>query len=91
MTAATDPLDRLLRDDLNRLTDRLAVAGRSGPLLRGEATARLDELEHRLTELRLAMLDRYAQWQAALDACEDLGVLGRLKGEGSSRSDLRAA
>lgn len=84
-----DPLDRLLRDDLNRLTDRLARSG--GPGTGAEAVARTEAAERRLTELRHALLERYAEWRATIDACEDLGALATLKGDMGAQIDRRAA
>jgi len=85
----SDPLDRLLRDDLNRLTDRLARSG--GPGGGAETLARLEGAERRLTELRQALLEGYGQWRAAIDACEDLGALAGLKGDAPAQADRRAA
>src|SRR5438093_1327871 len=62
-----NPLDLLLRDELNRLLDRIAVSTRAGvakvsarqlPDLR----ARLDEAEERLAARRETLLKEYAGW-----------------------------
>ena len=79
-----NPLDCLLRDELNRLLDRIAASTRAGvakvsarqlPDLR----ARLDEAEARLAAKRQALLEQYAGWQEALDACEDLWAVAQLE------------
>ena len=89
-------LDRLLRDELNRLLDRIASSTRAGvakvsarqlPDLR----ARLDEAEARLAAKRQALLEQYAGWQEALDACEDLWAVAQLELEETQAGSLRAA
>jgi hypothetical protein len=89
-------LDALLRDELNRLLDRIAVSTRAGvakvsarqlPDLR----ARLDEAEEKLAARRLALLREYAGWREALDSCEDLWALAQLELEETQTGTLRAA
>ena len=89
-------LDRLLRDVLNRLLDRIATSTRAGvakvcatqlPDLR----ARIDEAETRLAAKRQALLEQYAGWQEALDACEDLWAIAQLELEETLAGGLRAA
>jgi hypothetical protein len=87
----TDPLDRLLRAELDRLTDRLAAAGGGAALLRGDMAPRLEQLERRLTELRQGLLASYLEWRAAIEACEDLSALAALRAEQPPRVDRRAA
>jgi hypothetical protein len=89
-------LDYLLRDELNRLLDRIAASTKAGvakvsasqlPDLR----ARLDEAETRLAARRQALLEQYAGWQGALDACEDLWAVAQLELEETQTGTLRAA
>jgi hypothetical protein len=89
-------LDCLLRDELNRLVDRIAASTRAGvaevsarqlPDLR----ARLDEAEARLAARRQALLEQYAGWHEALDACENLWALAQLELEETEAGTLRAA
>ena len=91
-----NPLDALLRDELNRLLDRIAASTRAGvakvsarqlPDLR----ARLDEAEERLAAKREALLKEYGDWREALDACEDLWALAQLELEETQTGSLRAA
>jgi len=74
-------LDDLLQDDLNRLVDR--IAGRTGDDaaagLKPDLKLRLDRAEARLTALRIALLDGYADWLRAVDECEDLWALAGLR------------
>ena len=91
-----NPLDCLLRDELNRLLDRIAASTRAGvakvtarqlPDLR----ARLNEAEARLAVRRQALLEQYAGWQEALGACEDLWAVAQLELEETAAGTLRAA
>jgi hypothetical protein len=91
-----NPVDVLLRDELNRLLDRIAASTRAGvakvsarqlPDLR----ARLDEAEERLAAKREALLKEYVGWREALDACEDLWALAQLELEETQTGTLRAA
>ncbi len=79
-----NPLDRLLRDEVSRCMERIAGTFPEGtlplitaqhPSLRG----RLDDVEARLGELRVEILDRHAAWQAALGEMENLWALAALK------------
>lgn len=83
-----EPLDRLLRDDLNQLLDRIAPAA----LESGGAVALgpdpglrvlMDEAEASLSGLRLRLLDDYEEWRRAMDACERLWALWRLRADGA--------
>jgi len=72
-----NPLDCLLRDELNRLLDRIAASTRAGVAKASarqlpDIRARLDEAEARLAAKRQGLLEQYSGWQEALDACEDL-------------------
>jgi hypothetical protein len=76
--------ERLLQDDLNRLVDR--IAARAGD---DAATGRSED---RLTVLRAALLDGYAEWARAIEECEDLWALAGLRGEApEAAAHLRAA
>ncbi len=91
-----NPLDRLLRDELNRLLDRIAASTRAGVAKASarqlpDLRARLDEAEARLAAKRQALLEQYADWQEALDACEDLWAVAQLELEEGETGSLRAA
>jgi len=91
-----NPLDRLLRDDLNRLLDRIAASTRAGVAKVSERQlpdlrARLDEAEARLAAKRQALLEQYVGWQEALDRCEDLWAVAQLELEETHSGTLRAA
>jgi len=91
-----NPLDRLLRDEMNRLLDRLGASTKRGV---GTASARhlpevrerLDIAEARLTAARQALLAQYEEWQGALGACEDLWALAQLELDETPSGSLRAA
>ena len=91
-----NPMDQLLRDELNRLLDRIAASTRSGV---AKATTRhlpdlrlrLDEAEARLAAKRQALLEQYADWQQALETCEDLWAVAQLELEENGAGTLRAA
>jgi hypothetical protein len=96
MNPQMNPVDALLRDELNRLLDRIAASTRAGvakvsarqlPDLR----ARLDEAEENLATKREALLREYAGWREALDTCEDLWALAQLELEETQTGTLRAA
>jgi hypothetical protein len=81
-----NPLDRLLKDELNQLLDRistsvpgesLAQITASTPALR----ARLDEADARLAALRGTLLDAYGAWGRTLDDLENLWALAAWKRE----------
>jgi hypothetical protein len=69
-----DGMKRLLQDDLNLLTDRIAAAV-AGETLAGvrtrapEVYQRLEAASGALADLRADLLDRYDAWLAALDDC----------------------
>jgi hypothetical protein len=63
------------------------VSARQLPDLR----VRLDEAETRLAAKRQALLEQYAGWQVALDACEDLWAVAQLELEETEAGTLRAA
>lgn len=89
-------LDCLLRDELNRLLDRIAASTRAGvvkvsAMQLPDLRARLDEAEARIAARRRALLEEYAGWQEALDACEDLWAVAQLELEETGAGSLRAA
>ncbi len=70
-------VDQVLRDEMNRLLDRIAGGGNAEdlvgvlaaqPALRGK----LDETEERLAEIRRSMLEAYGEWGRAMDDLENL-------------------
>src|SRR5712664_2657835 len=89
-----NPLDRLLRDEMNRLLDRLGASTKRGV---GTASARhlpelrdrLDAAEARLTAARQTLLAQYEEWQGALGACEDLWALAQLELDETDRKSTR--
>ena len=86
--------ERLLQDDLNRLVDRIAArAGDTAAAgLKSDLGTRIEGSEDRLTMLRAALLDGYAEWARAIEECEDLWALAALKREGPEAvAQLRAA
>ncbi len=74
-------LEGLLQDDLNRLVDRIAArAGEETAAgLNPELKQHLERSEARLTGLRRALLDGYAEWLRAVEECEDLWALVGLR------------
>ena len=74
-------LERLLQDELNRLVDRIAArAGTDGAAaLKPELRGSIDRCEDRLTDLRAALLDGYAEWARVLEECEDLWAVAGLR------------
>jgi len=86
--------ERLLQDDLNRLIDRVAVRAGEGAAagLQSDLRTRIERSEERLTALRAALLDGYAEWVRAMDECEDLWTLAGLRHEApEAAAELRAA
>lgn len=86
--------ERLLQDDLNRLVDRIAArAGdHAATGLKSDLRTRIERSEDRLTVLRAALLDGYAEWARAIEECEDLWALAGLRGEAPEAvAHLRAA
>jgi len=89
-------MDRVLRDDLNQLLDRIASSTRAGVARASgrhlpDVRVRLDEAEARLSAKRDLLLEHYAEWQAALDACEDLWAVAQLELEETSAGGTRRA
>lgn len=90
-------MEKLLQDELNRLVDRIAVSTGEGTVAetaghRAELRTRLEESEARLTALRAMLLESYAEWERAIEACENLWALAGLQGEvPAGASQLRAA
>ena len=86
--------ERLLQDDLNRLVDRIAVrAGEDTAAgLKSDLRTHIERSEDRLTVLRAALLDGYAEWARAIEECEDLWALAGLRCEApEAAAQLRAA
>ena len=85
-------LERLLQDDLNHLVDRIAArSADSAAGLSGELRARIDRSEDRLSGLRAALLDGYAEWARAIEECEDLWVLAEIRRETDETTERRRA
>src|SRR4026209_330404 len=91
--AGMNTLERLLQDDLNRLVDRIAarMSAETGAGMAGELKARIDRSEDRLSGLRTALLDGYAEWARAIEECEDLWVLSELRREAEGANTGRRA
>ncbi|HEX5529158.1 MAG TPA: hypothetical protein VFZ82_06350 [Methylomirabilota bacterium] len=86
--------ERLLQDDLNRMIDRIAARAGEGTAagLKSDLKTRIERAEERLTGLRAALLDGYAEWGRALGECEDLWALADLRREApETAAQLRAA
>ena len=91
-----NPMDRLLRDELHHLLDRIAASTRAGVAKASERQLpdlrlRLDEAEARLSAKRQVLLDHYAEWQDALAACEDLWAVAQLELEQTTAGGTRRA
>jgi hypothetical protein len=89
-------MDRLLRDELNHLLDRIAASTRAGVAKASarhlpELRIRLDEAEARLSAKRQLLLEQYGEWQEALEACEDLWAVAQLELEETSTGGTRRA
>ncbi len=89
-------LERLLQDELNHMIDRIAArAGEDTAAgLRSDLKAHIEGTEDRLTALRTALLDGYAEWTRTLDECEDLWAVAGLRKDGAEapgRISRRAA
>jgi hypothetical protein len=86
-------LERLLQDELNRLVDRIAARASADTAteLSPELRARIDRSEDRLSGLRAALLDGYAEWVKAIEECEDLWVLAELRREADETTERRRA
>ena len=74
-------MERLLQDELNRLVDRIAVRTGEDTAagLTPELRLRIERSEDRLTGLRAALLEGYAEWVRALEACEDAWAVAGLR------------
>ncbi len=84
-----EPLYRLLTDDLNGLLDRITAAWRESGAPAALAPDQglrmlMDEAEERLSGLRLRVLQDYEEWRCAMDACEGLWALSRLRAGGEA-------
>ena len=92
-----NPLDKLLQDDLNRLVDRIAAVARADTAAESERQrpdrrARIEQSEATVARLRLDLLERYGEWQRALEECENLWALAELERDAPPVSvGLRAA
>lgn len=77
--------ERLLQDELNRLLDRIAVSAGEDTAagLKSDLRAPIERCEERLTALRAALLDGYAEWARTLDECEDLWAVAGLRKDGA--------
>ena len=87
---ASDALNRLLQDEMNRLLDRLAAAvppGGAAALATEDPdlAARVEGEEARLTELRASLLEGYRRWEESLQALEDLWAVRALKVDRAER------
>ena len=79
-----NPLDRLLRDELNDLLDRIATTVPAGSLTAASAghptlRARLDETEARLAAVRSTLIEAYGDWGRGLEDLENLWALAAWK------------
>jgi len=76
-------LERLLEDDLKHLVDRIAALAEDETVLglKPDLKARIERSEERLTGIRGALLEGYAEWGRALGECEDLWALAGLRRE----------
>jgi hypothetical protein len=86
--------ERLLQDDLNRLVDRVAARAGDGTAagLKSDLKTRIERSEERLTALRGTLLDGYAEWERAMEECEDFWALAGLRRETpEAAAQLRAA
>ena len=52
---------------------------------------RVDEAEARLSAKRQVLLEQYAEWQEALEACEDLWAVAQLELEETGAGGTRRA
>lgn len=89
-------LEHLLEDELNRLVDRIAAATLPGTVgatasHHPELRSRLEQSESRVAALRAVLLARYAEWEQALEECEDLWAVAELEKDGPPTPKRRAA
>ena len=73
-------VDRMLRDEMNRLLDRVAGSGNAEDLvgvLAGQPglRAKIEEAEERWAALRRSMVDAYGAWGRAMDDLESLWAI----------------
>jgi hypothetical protein len=86
-------LEKLLQDELNRLIDRIASRAAEGTAagLEPHLKARIERSEDRLTAIRAALIDGYAEWARAIEECEDLWTLAGLRRELDGATERRRA
>lgn len=89
-------MDRLLREELNHLLDRIAASTRAGVAKASarhlpDLRIRLDESEARLSAKRQLLLEQYAEWREALEVCEDLWAVAQLELEETGAGGTRRA
>ena len=86
-------LERVLLDELNRLVDRIAAhaGAETAAGLTSELKGRIERSEARLTGIRTALLDGYAEWARALEECEDLWALAGLRRDADEATERRRA
>ena len=86
-------LERLLQEELNHLVDRIAArAGQETAAgIKPDLKARVERSEERLTRLRAALLDGYAEWTRAIEECEDLWALAELRQQTEDATERRRA
>lgn len=86
-------LERVLQDDLNRLVDRIAARAGADTAagLASDLRGRIERSEARLSGLRTALLDGYAEWARALEECEDLWALAGLRHDADEATERRRA
>ena len=86
-------LERLLQDELNHLVDRIATrAGQETAAgITPDLKTRIERSEERLTGLRAALLDGYAEWVRAIDECDDLWALAELRQQTEDATERRRA
>jgi hypothetical protein len=90
-----NPLEHLLKDELNRLVDRIAVATHAGTVSvtakeHPELRTRIEDAESRLAELRQTLLAGYVEWQQAVEECEALWAVAELESDGPVARPTRA-
>src|SRR5207244_12892592 len=86
-----NPVDRLLRDEMNQLLDRIAATVPEGSLAAATARyptlrARLDEAEARLTALRATVVETYGAWGENFEDLDNLWARAAGKRDEASRA-----
>jgi hypothetical protein len=81
-----NPLDRMLRDEVSGLLERIAASVPEGSLAAATGQypslrARIDETDARLSALRASMLEAYGAWGRGLEDLENLWALAAWKRE----------